>query len=66
MSVYEIAYFVARKALGKLWNIVKETCFLSMFPCLPTSENIVVETKFASQNVSQQIQRHFCCLNIIV
>ena len=23
--------------------------FLSMFPCLPTSENIVAETKFASQ-----------------
>ena len=24
-------------------------CFLSMFPCLPTSGNIVAETKFASQ-----------------
>ena len=49
MSVYEIAYFVTRKALGKLRNTVEETCFLSMFPCLPTSENIVVETKFTSQ-----------------
>ena len=58
MSVYKIAYFVARKAQGKLRNIVEQTCFLSMFPCLYTSENIVVETKFASQNVSQQIQRH--------
>ena len=24
-------------------------CFLPMFPCLPTSGNIVAETKFASQ-----------------
>ena len=37
------------KALGKLGNIVAETfSFLSMFPCLPTPGNIVVETKFAS------------------
>ena len=36
------------KALGKLGNIVAETsCFLSMFPCLPTSGNMVAETKFA-------------------
>ena len=31
-------------------NIVAETlCFLPMFPCLPTSGNIVAETKFASK-----------------
>ena len=35
------------KALGKVGNIVAERlCFLSMFPCLPTSRNIVAETKF--------------------
>ena len=40
------------KALGKLGNIVAETlCFLSMFPCLPTSGNIVAETKCAPQEV---------------
>ena len=54
-------------ALGKLENIVAETlCFLSMFPCVPTSGNIVPETKFASheeKNASQQIQKHFCCGN---
>ena len=38
------------KALGKLGNIVAETfCFLSMFPSLPTTGNIVAETKFASR-----------------
>ena len=38
------------KALGKLGNIVAETLwFLSTFPCLPTSGNIVAETKFASR-----------------
>ena len=31
----------------ELENIVAETlCFLSMFPCLPTSRNIVADTKF--------------------
>ena len=35
--------------MGKLGNIVAETCFLSMFPCLATSGNIFAETKFASQ-----------------
>ena len=39
-----------KNLLGKLGNIVAETlCFLPMFPCLPTSGNIVGETKFASQ-----------------
>ena len=37
------------KALGKLGNIAETLCFLSMFPCLPTSGNIVAGTKFASQ-----------------
>ena len=53
--------------MGKLGNIVAETlCFLSMFPCLPTSGKFVAETKFATReakNVSQQIQKHFCCGN---
>ena len=35
--------------MGKLGNVVETLCFLSMFPCLLTSENIVAETKFASQ-----------------
>ena len=48
---------------SKLGNIVAETlCFLSMFPCLPTSDNVVAEIKFASQEskiVSQQIRKRF-------
>ena len=40
----------ASKNLGEVGNIVAETlCFLQMFPCLPTSGNIVAETKFPSQ-----------------
>ena len=35
---------------GQTRNIVSETlCFLPMFPCLPTLENIVPGTKLASQ-----------------
>ena len=55
------------KALGKLGNIAAETlCFLSIFPCLPTSGNIVGETKFASQLLRKQCflvrPRVFKCL----
>ena len=39
------------KAMSKLGNIVAEKlCFLSMFPCLPISRNIVAEKQFASQD----------------
>ena len=38
------------KALGKIGNIVAEKLsFLPVFPCLPTSGNIVAETMFAFQ-----------------
>ena len=50
------------KILAKRGNIAAQTlCFLSMFACLPTTGNIVVEQCLlpGSKNVSQEIQKHF-------
>ena len=48
--IMRINFCTCTKALGKLGNIVAETfCFLSMFPSLPTTGNIVAETKFVFQ-----------------
>ena len=47
---WDVINFAAFKALGKLGKIVAETCFLTMFHCLPTSGNIVAETKLATQD----------------
>ena len=30
-------------------SVAETLCFLSMFPCLPTSGNIVTETRFVSK-----------------
>ena len=44
--------------MGKLGNIVAETlCSLPMFPCLPTSGNIVAKTKFASQEAKMFLKK---------
>jgi hypothetical protein len=45
------------KALGKLGNTVAETLIPQMFPCLPTLENIVAETKFAAQKAKIEIDK---------
>ena len=48
------------KAVSELGNTVAETlCFLSMFSCLPTSENVVAETKFASEEFTSKFRNIF-------
>lgn len=42
LSLKSQCYFALR-------NIAAETCFLSMFPCLPTWGDIVAEIEFDSQ-----------------
>ena len=65
---HQLSFDLSRpKALVKLRNIVAETlCFLSMFPCLPTSGNIDAETKltFASKKAKMfpnKFRNIFCC-----
>ena len=57
----------ASKVLGKVGNIVAETlCFLQMFPLLAHLGKHCCGNKISfpgSKNVSQQIQKHFCCGN---
>ena len=42
---------------GQTGNIVAETCFLPMFPCLPISGNTTAETKFASQEAKMFLKK---------
>ena len=51
------------KALGKLKTLLRKNHFLSMFPFLPTTGNIVAETKLAIQKAKMFLNKF---INIFV